>query len=89
MRCNTHHSSILIPPCARLSSSPPPGSSLPSLALGHVTPERLRKGACQVAYLSLGVCDMADREGKPAVVAVPWLSTNIGSRQATLAAKKA
>lgn len=54
--------------------------------------ERLQKGACQVAYLSFGVCElheMADREGKPAVGAVPWLSTNIGSRQATLAAKKA
>lgn len=32
------------------------------------------KGSCQVAYLSLGVCElqeMADREGKPAVDAVP------------------
>lgn len=48
--------------------------------------------ACQVAYLSLGVCELheiLEREGKPVVVAVPWLSTNIGSRQATLAAKKA
>lgn len=47
---------------------------------------------CQVAYLSLAVCELheiPEREGNPVVVAVPWLSTNIGSRQATLAAKKA
>lgn len=48
--------------------------------------------ACQVADLSLAVCELheiLEREGNPVVVAVPWLSTNIGSRQATLAAKKA
>lgn len=48
--------------------------------------------ACQVAYFSFGVCELheiLEREGIPVVVAVPWLSTNIGSRQATLAAKKA
>lgn len=48
--------------------------------------------ACQVAYLSFGVCELHEilaREGKPVVAALPWLSTNIGSRHATLAAKKA
>lgn len=51
-----------------------------------------RSSTCQVAYLSLGVCGLHGipvREGKPVVAALPWLSTNIGSRHATLAAKKA
>lgn len=51
-----------------------------------------RSSTCQVAYFSLGVCGLHGipvREGKPVVAALPWLSTNIGSRHATLAAKKA
>lgn len=51
-----------------------------------------QSSACQVAYLSFGVCELHEilaREGKPVVAALPWLSTNIGSRHATLAAKKA
>lgn len=51
-----------------------------------------QSSGCQVAYLSFGVCELHEilaREGKPVVAALPWLSTNIGSRHATLAAKKA
>lgn len=76
-----------------LSTSPVyyfrPWSQLRAVSFKKVSGE---SSACQVAYLSLAVCELheiPEREGNPVVVAVPWLSTNIGSRQATLAAKKA
>lgn len=55
-------------------------------------PEQSEVSACQVVYLSLDVCEwheILDSEGIPVLAVEPWFSTNIGSRQATLAAKKA
>lgn len=71
-------------------SSTPSNTHPPFFLSFHGAPGR--SSTCQVVYLSFGVCGLHGipvREGKPVVAALPWLSTNIGSRHATLAAKKA